>query len=260
MSLPEGAATLVDAAARRYARCGRFCRGFVRGKLRWDPVYLAVLRLGWIESGGTVLDLGCGRGILLALLAASRDEAVRRAWPAGWAPAPEAVDLRGIEGSSRTADEARLALGADAAVETSDLRAARIPACRTALLLDVLHYLDDPSQEDLLDRVVAALEPGGVVLVREVDAVPAPASAWTRAAERAAAACRGCWRPRFAFRNAAAWRDLLEARGLTVESRAADQDTPFSNTLFRARRSRSGTILRSRHGGGGAVGGLSPER
>ena len=42
--------------------------------------------------------------------------------------------------------------------------------CRVVLLFDVLHMLRPPEQETLLATVSAALEPGGVVLIREADA------------------------------------------------------------------------------------------
>jgi hypothetical protein len=33
---------------------------FVRGKLRYDPVYFALLTQGLLPAKGSLLDLGCG--------------------------------------------------------------------------------------------------------------------------------------------------------------------------------------------------------
>jgi hypothetical protein len=63
------AESLLEEAVRLYGSAPRFDRHFARAKLRRDPVYLAVLRGGWLPDRGTLLDLGCGRGLLLALLA-----------------------------------------------------------------------------------------------------------------------------------------------------------------------------------------------
>jgi hypothetical protein len=59
---------LVEAIARRYLDTGIFNWAFVRGKLWYDPLYLGLLKAGILPCGGRLLDLGCGRGILLAML------------------------------------------------------------------------------------------------------------------------------------------------------------------------------------------------
>lgn len=237
---------LVDAAVARYRAAGRFHQGFVRGKLRHDPVYLGLLAGGMLPSGGTLVDLGCGRGVLLAALAAAGDPVVRSAWPLGWGSPPGHLELVGIELSRTTAAAARIALAGEATIEIGDLASASIPPCRAAVLLDVLHYLADDDQERLLDRVAAALEPGGTLLVREVDASGGVAAAVTRAAEHAMALARGDWRRRFRFRSGEDWRAILEFRGFTVEAEPMDDGTPFSNVLLRARRSPSDSIEGSR--------------
>ena len=57
--------------ARRYRCCGRGAYGYVKGKLKYDPVHRYVLGLAEQEPFGNVLDLGSGRGQLgIALLEA----------------------------------------------------------------------------------------------------------------------------------------------------------------------------------------------
>lgn len=258
MRKEPAARLLVDAAASRYRAAGRVHQGFVRGKLRHDPVYLSLLAGGMLPSGGTLVDLGCGRGVLLAALVAAGDPAVRSAWPAEWASPPERFDLIGIEVSRRAASAARIALSREARIEIADLAVAPIPDCRAAVILDVLHYLPGEAQERLLDRVAAAVEPGGILIVREVDASGGIADATTRIAERLMALARGDRRRRFRFRTGEEWRCLLEFRGFTVEATRMDEGTPFSNLLLRARLDPSATMMGSRRRGNGALDGGLP--
>ena len=46
-----------------------------------DPVYLQVLRDGRLPSSGVLMDLGCGQGLMLALLATARDRGKRGCGP-----------------------------------------------------------------------------------------------------------------------------------------------------------------------------------
>lgn len=213
---------LVRAVAARYE--SRFHRGFVQGKLEHDPVYRALAADAGLAGAGSVLDLGCGRGILLALLA----ERARREG--------RSLDLRGIEARASHAAVARAALGGDAEIRTLDLVKASLPSCHAASLIDVLHYLPADAQRPLLDRVVHALEPGGALFVREIDRAAGALGSLARVAERTATVLRGEPGQRFCFRTAAAWRALMEEAGLSVASRPADQGTPFANVLLVGRK------------------------
>ena len=241
---------LIDAASRRYLDCGMFAWEFVRGKLRHDPLYFGLLERGLelpaeAPNGGgedrkeehgapaVVVDLGCGRGILFSLILAAKETGAR---PPGASPLPPALRLVGFEGKEKIAEQARKALAGEAEISTADLRTADLPPCRVALLLDVLHYLPAQAQEDLLDRVAAALEPGGVLLLRDADAEGGGRYWATRAQERLAALARGDFRQRFHYRSAREWRRLLEARGLTTETAPLSEGTPYANVLVVGRK------------------------
>jgi trans-aconitate methyltransferase len=205
---------LVDAAARRYAGCGRYARHFARAKLRRDPVYLALLRRGLPERG-TFLDLGCGQGLLLALL---REASVH-------------LSLQGIDSDPRRVSIARRALGKDAVIEERDLRELDFPqGCAAVALIDVLLYLPEP--DAVLHAAAHALAPGGVLLVREPDADAGFAFAFTRLSSWFDAWARGTSRARRNYRSAAEWRAQLEGLGFSVETEPMSSGTPFANVLF----------------------------
>jgi SAM-dependent methyltransferase len=215
----------VDEVSRRYLGGGVFHWEFVRGKLRHDPVYRAIepslLRLG----GGTLLDLGCGRGIALALADHARGNG---------GPAPPV--LVGVERSAAIAAVARAALGARARIVEADITEFEPPPADLILIVDVLHYLDAGAQERVLDRAARALRPGGRLLLREADAGGGLRFRLIAAAERAAALGRGAWRQRFHYRTAAAWSAILETAGLETTPLPMPGGPPLANALIEARR------------------------
>lgn len=211
---------LAENAAARYTSAGIGHWEFARGKLRHDPLYREILRrLEELPPDGRVVDLGCGRGFVLALLAGRGSG-----------------DLLGVERSPRIARVARRALADDAVVETADLAAWSLLPARAVLLLDVLHYLPRPVQEEIIARAAGALEPGGLLLLREADRDGGAPFALTRAAERLTALLRGTWRQRFAYRSAAEWAELLASSGLLTEVADLSRGTPFANVLVAGRR------------------------
>jgi len=228
---PEIAA-LIEEGARRYRDVGMFHWEFVRGKLRHDPLYFNLLRRGFLPPEGRLLDLGCGRGILFSLLLAARRQVEAGQYPEGWAPPPPGLAFHGVEGRPKVAAAAREALGDRAVIETGDLRAARFPPADAILLLDVLHYLPQEDQRELLAKAVAALQPGGVLLIRDADAAGGWRFTATRAQERFSALLRRHWGQRFHYRSAGEWRALLEELGLEVETEPMGMGTPYANVLL----------------------------
>jgi hypothetical protein len=117
-------------------------------------------------------------------------------------------------------------------IEVGDALEAPIASCRVATLLDTLHYLPPADQERLLRRVIAALVPGGMVIVREADAQASVRFWITRAAERTRSILRGRPRQKLTYRSAGEWTGLLEGLGLAVEARPMSQGVPFENVLL----------------------------
>lgn len=223
---------LVERTALRYLETGMYNWEFVRVKLRADPIHLSLLRRGYLPAAGRLLDLGCGRGLLFSLLLAAREAVDRGEYPDDWAPPPPDLEFHGIEGRPKDAAAARHVLGGAATIETADLREIELPSARAVLLIDVLHYMPARDQEDLLARVAAILDPGGVLFIREADAGAGPRFLTVRIQERFAALMRGHWRQKYRYRSAAELKAMLEGLGMTVEIQPMGMGTPYGNVLL----------------------------
>jgi SAM-dependent methyltransferase len=228
--------SLLDEAARRYHGADAFAQRFARGKLRHDPMFSALLRRGCLPDRGALLDLGCGQGLLLALLVAARDQFGRGQWPPGWPPPPLNLTLQGIEIDPDRAGVAQRSLAEWARVTQQDVRDAAFPRCSIVVLLDVLMYLEERDQVRVLEKAAAALEPGGMLLLREADAGAGFAFRVTRWSERVLEILRGRLRDRLHYRGAAQWTGLLETLGFSVSAEPMSAGTPFANVLFVARK------------------------
>jgi len=88
---------LARRAAARYPPRDRYARHFAYGKLTRDPVFEHLLECGWIPPDSRILDVGCGQGLVAALLAA---EGRHGRWR-----------YRGIDASARDIERARYAAG-----------------------------------------------------------------------------------------------------------------------------------------------------
>jgi dolichyl-phosphate beta-glucosyltransferase len=164
---------------------------------------------------GKILDLGCGHG-LLALTAALQSP--RR-------------QVLGVDH-----DEARIAMARAAAQGIPNARfetALMLPfpegAFRGIFMIDVLHYFDPQAQEELLKGAWERLEPGGVVIVREVNPHGGFASWFNRFYEKVATGI-GFTRSRsgthHSFKSVTEWEDLISRQGFRVSS------MPCSSILF----------------------------
>jgi uncharacterized protein (DUF2062 family)/ubiquinone/menaquinone biosynthesis C-methylase UbiE len=192
-------------------------RGFVRWKMRLDNIFEILME----DPGrGKVVDLGCGYGIAIGLIA-SRDSG--RA-------------LAGCDLDAHRIGVARAALaGVNAQLAVADMRDFPFDSCGFILILDVLQYLNADEQRALLDRCCAALLPGGTLLFRIPDRERGVASRLSAALDR--------WifrRSRVghapAVLSPAQYRQPLEAAGLEVRERRLRNKLPLAHIVFTARK------------------------
>ena len=225
---------VVNRAAERYRAIGRHAYYFCRSKLAHDPVFHALLDGGHIPDGARVVDLGCGQGVLAALLASANGLAVLDR--ANDAPhyALHGIDLR--SGAIAEAKRALADLGDRVRFEVGDLRTVEVPPADVIIILDVLHYLDDDAQRRLLQRSYRALTSGGTLLLRVGDAEGGWRFRLTLAIDKLVGFVRHRGSHRLTCRSLAQWMALVQASGFDVEAHPMSRGTPFCNALLVARR------------------------
>ncbi len=228
----SGLSQLIAAAVAPYRTAGSFAWHFARGKLRYDPIFSAILERGLLPPQGRILDLGCGQGLLAAWLLAAQSCHTTGEWPAGWPPPPHPVSIHGIELMPREIWRARKALAGRAEFVQGDIAQCDFSTTDVAVIFDVLHYLGFKVQEQVLRRVRTALEPQGRLLLRIGDAAGGWRFALSYWMDLAVVAARGHCLRRLYCRPLARWIELLESLGFIVQTLPMNQGVPFANVLL----------------------------
>ena len=200
---------LVDAIVRRYLDVSIRDAEAARFALVRDPILSHLLEEPAFADARRILDLGCGRGVVAALVAAG---------PRGFG---NERSYLGVDLSERYIRAAREALHdvAGASFATTDLRDFDPPAADIVLLVDVLRYLPLSAQDALLRRLGRVLSPGSTLLVREVDAAAGARFRWTAILGFLSLFLPGRPHHRFSYRRASDLRNALLASGFDVRDR-----------------------------------------
>lgn len=210
--------TLAHRASQRYAQVSITAMEFARNKMLMDPMYEVAMRDGMLPSHGTLLDIGCGQGLMLTLL----DEASRF------------EKLIGVELRPRMAFLARAALGARAEILEADVRTVTFEPCSAVILFDVLQAMPRSDQESLLDVVVKALGPKGVVLLRDADASGGWRFRLVSISNRLKGYLMRTWGSGRHYRTRNEWLAVLEGLGLDARVCETPSKNPLGNVLIRA--------------------------
>lgn len=226
--------TLIAEAARPYKSAGAYAWHFARGKLKYDPVFAALLRKGLIPDGH-VLDIGCGQGLLAACLFAANRLQHQGEWPTDWAQPPNITRWRGLELVQRDLEWGRAALGETAEFVQGDMCDTDFGQADCVVILDVLHYVKPAVQDELLRRVRAALPPGGVLLLRIGDADGSWRFKLSNLVDQTVFFARSGKICTLHCRPLQSWTNTLAALGFSVEAHPMRQDSTFATVLLVAR-------------------------
>jgi uncharacterized protein (DUF2062 family)/precorrin-6B methylase 2 len=128
-------------------------RSYARWKLRLDPVYPLILAA--LPQEVHLVDLGSGIGLLPYLVAMSRPGA----------------RIDAVEWDARKIQLARKLLEnlPSVKIHQEDARQYALESPGALTLIDVLHYSSWDEQTAWLSRCADALQPGGVLIIRELD-------------------------------------------------------------------------------------------
>jgi 2-polyprenyl-3-methyl-5-hydroxy-6-metoxy-1,4-benzoquinol methylase len=208
----------------------RWLRHYVSSKLRSDPVFPAVFEI----IGATtepLLDVGCGVGLLPFYLRERRYRAPVVAID---------TDSRKV----RRAQEVARKHYEHVEFIDGDVRDALPPFSGNVAVLDVVHYLNEAQQTELLSTLAARVSGGGALLLRDAPRDGTVRFWMTRAGE--------------AFAQTISWnlgvplqfptRESINAAFPEAEFSRAEQpcwgNTPFNNRLFTFRRRASAAVPR----------------
>ena len=203
---------------RRFRAVGWSARGFVRWKTRLDRIFRLLLAedLGI----GPAVDLGCGHGTTLALVA-FRD--------------PHRT-LHGCDiDAGRVATASQALRDTDIHLATSDVMTFPLPAAGLILIIDVLQYLGPAEQVKLLRRCTAALSPGGRLIFRLPDTRHRPLAWVTRLMDRLIFGL-GRFGARPTYQLPEVYARLLAESGMSVDVQRYRNWLPLTHTVFRARK------------------------
>ncbi len=104
-------------------------------------------------------------------------------------------------------------------------------------VLDALHYVSHDLQETLLQRIHAALAPGGVFVTRVGDASGGWRYRLANGIDHTVSALRGYRGARLYGRALSEWRNLLEGIGFEVQAAPMSEGQPFANVMLVCRHS-----------------------
>ena len=227
---------LHEAATLPYKTAGNFAWRFARGKLGRDPVFRGLLERRLIDAWhARVVDIGCGQGLFASLLASMSAMQAKGHWPASWPGTTAAAQYTGIELMPKDIARAEAAIGhlrPAPRLICANMCNADLPPCDLVVILDVLHYVDIPAQNDVLRRVRDALGRDGRLLLRVGDASDRRAFAISQWVDRMVTRVRGHTVSPTWGRPLSAWVATLEGLGFKVQSVPMSQGTPFANVLL----------------------------
>jgi cyclopropane fatty-acyl-phospholipid synthase-like methyltransferase len=186
-----------------------------------------------LPGGERLLDLGCGAGLTLAILAEARACTKTGAWAPGLGTPALYERMTGIDVRPRVVRIARQALADAGEIMEGEARGLVSSRYDAVLICDVLHMMAFGEQEQILDAVRSWLSEGGVVIVRVADAAGRWRFRAAAIANRLKAIVLGQWRQDFYFRTEREWLELFTKHGLAATIVANGGRMPIATVLFR---------------------------
>jgi len=167
---------------------------------------------------GTVIDVGCGYGLLSNLLALASQE--RHVIGTDLSP-------RRIRIAQRTVKERR-----NIKFLLQDANSLKVEKCDVFVMSDFLHHLPYRHQEELLAVCYQKLSKNGLLIMEEVDERPYWKYQFTTIADGLLNLGK-----RIYFRSSSEYSKLLSRIGFQVRTETVDRGIPFSDVLYLCKKS-----------------------
>jgi 2-polyprenyl-3-methyl-5-hydroxy-6-metoxy-1,4-benzoquinol methylase len=182
------------------------------------PKLLSVMDL-LLRDEGRILDVGCGFGLFAAYFGQTQPR--RRI--VGVDPSVRRIRL------ARSLTE-RLALEGHCFIE-GDVRDAPLEGPFDAVyVLDVMHHLPRPDQGRVLGRLASLLEPGGMLLVKDITTEPRLGLLFTEALDRLMVG----WQEPLSYRHHREWGQILSELGFRVRIVRVPDILPYPHVVIAA--------------------------
>jgi 2-polyprenyl-3-methyl-5-hydroxy-6-metoxy-1,4-benzoquinol methylase len=116
-----------------------------------------------VRKGSRVLDIGCGAGLILGLLAYQRKvtEGV------GWDISKQAIAMAKMMQNRLENNGANLTF-----VQSDSISGLPVGLFEVVLLVDVLHHVPPAEQEKMIETAVSRVAPGGILLYKDIGERP----------------------------------------------------------------------------------------
>jgi len=161
-------ALLVDQTGGRYLDVGLLHWEVARACLRFDPFYRKIVTSDVLPDSGSLIHVGCGRGLLLTFLDVNAQTERSKPEP----PPKPLLSLRGIDNNLKKIEVARQVLGSRAQVECEYVGAYEFGRHDVVVNLDQFKSADRKDREAVLRRAAEAVKPGGILIMRASTAQP----------------------------------------------------------------------------------------
>ena len=174
-----------------------------------------------LPATGKIIDLGCGHGLMAYALA---QESPGR-------------EILGIDHDSQRIACAKRAFHGKSQLQffVGDLRDFLKESHEGIIAMDVLHYLNEDNQRNMMQTAFANLSSNGLFVFRDVDIENGILSRWARAQEKIMTRIGFTKATELHFQTRAAWTQMAEQAGFTVESMKMSR-FPFVDLLFVCRK------------------------
>ena len=187
-------------------------RAAVYARLRWRLCPFEEIERH-VPREGTIIDIGCGYGLLANLLAlrSSRRDVT-------------GIDLSvgRISIAQKTTDNRK-----KIQFKLMDALDFELGEYSTVIMSDFLHHIDCEAQKELLARCYQELVPGGLLIIEEVDNRPLLKYWFAIMSDKILNVGE-----RQFFRSHREFQKLLQRIGFYVKTKKVDKDIPLSDTLF----------------------------